>query len=274
MTTTRPASPVLSDEDRTFTAMTFNVFYGTDPNRLRRPFKRGLEMGASLLHVNEAGNPGVRALLRDLGLRTHMHPQQYLLAWDPEVWRATDRYGVSLARTIYYSTSGNPVRTNAAMAELVHRPSKLTLQAMSYHTPAHVQVADKPPNRIKVLREAAETWGRLAADARARGIDAALYAGDDNVDEDQGHGPWDFMLRGATGLTQVQATVGTHGGAGGAPGNPQPRPGGRRIDDFRQYGLRRLGDGEVFATPSDHHAYVQPFRFRRLRADGLAEPRT
>ena len=123
---------------------------------------------------------------------------------------------------------------------------------------------------IKVLREAAETWGRMAAEAvDVRGLDAVLYAGDDNVDERRGvgsgTGQWEFMLRQATGLTQVQAPTGTHGSA-------RPLPNGRRIDDFRQRGLRRRGPGHVFDTPSDHHAFVQDFIYRRLRP-GATLPR-
>lgn len=264
---TRPAA--VPDEDRTFTALTFNVYYGTDLERLLPTLREAKRRGVTLWHFQEAGSPGFRKLLREeLGLRSFLHPQQYLMAWDPSTWHgldprhgSADRYGVRLSDTAYYRVGGDHEQyTDAAVVELEHKPSELSLQAMSYHTPAHVQVQDKPPRRLIALREAAETWGALQREAiDVRGLDAVLYAGDDNVDEHRGLGSavgyWDFMLKHATGLTQVTAPEGTHG------------RGDRRIDDFRQRGLRRVGDGFVLehGNPSDHNAYGQTFMFRRLR---------
>lgn len=260
---TRPAA--VPDEDRTFTALTFNVYYGTDVERLLRTLREAQRRGVTLWHLQEAGAPGLRKMLRDeLGLRTFLHPRQYLMAWDPSTWvgldprhGSADRYGVRLSDTGYYRVGGDHLQfTDAAVVELEHKPSELSLQTMSYHTPAHVQVGDKPPRRIAALREAADSWGALQREAiDVRGLDAVLYAGDDNVDERGSFGPWEFMLKQATGLTQVRAPEGTHG------------RGDRRIDDFRQRGLRRVGEGFVLehGNPSDHNAYGQTFMFRRLR---------
>lgn len=242
---------------RTFKAATWNVFHGTPPSELRPILQWLLRSGVSIILGQEMQEPKVRELLRDEGLRVAFNPRQYVVAWDPDVWdRVSPGEAVRLGRTAYYAKGGDHEQySDAVRVILRHRATGLTLDALSYHTPAHVQYpeAARPPRRFQALRESMATMGRLARQGRG---DAVLYGGDDNVDEFQGFGAggtvWRFMLRAATGLRQVRAPEPTHG-------HPDR---GRRIDDFRTRRLRP-GPGQVRPGGGDHRVHVREFTFRR-----------
>lgn len=234
----------------TFKAATFNVFYGTDLDAVERVLRKMLRDGVTIFLLQEASAKGFTAMLDRLGLAYSFHKPQYVVAWVPSAWVGIDKGGVRLSQTAYYRKGGNnEIHTEAAWAILSDKEGR-TLRALSYHTPAHVQVApeNRPPRRFAALVEAMGTLKALAETTQTR---AVLFGGDDNVDEAKAFAPtWKFMLRAATGLRQVVAPEGTHG------------KGPRRIDDFRVKGLVPVGEGYVIENPSDHDAFVQTFRWR------------
>lgn len=211
---------------RTFTpdfkTVTWNAFHGT-PAKALRPVLRGLlDREVSLFLMLEMARQEQRDMLEAAGLQYFFHPRQYVIAWDPAVWTKIDAYGVRLSDHPYWARGGdNAQYSEAAEAILCDKLGRSVL-AQSYHTPAHIQVpANKvPKNRLIATKESAAYWRQRAKAAETR---AVLFGGDDNVDETKGHGPWNFMLDKATGLTQVQA--------------PTPTFGKRRIDDYRVKGL-------------------------------------
>jgi len=240
-----------------FTAATWNVYHGSPVASLRPVLRQLRSDGVSLLLMQEVSNPDVRAMLHDEDLHVAFAPRQYVVAYDPGVWeREGNVEAVRLGSTRWFSTTGAPQWSEAVRVILRHKPSGLTLDALSYHTPAGVQrggpAIDSVPRRIAVLRESMATLTRLANEGRA---DAVLYGGDDNVDERHGSG-WDFMLEPATGLRQVTAPEGTHGS--------------RKIDDFRVRGLTALA-GRVVENVSDHDIHVRAFRFADHKEPAVTE---
>lgn len=230
----------------TFTAATWNVYHGTAPAKLR-PILRDLrDRGVSLLLLQEVSNADVRAMFVDEGWGLYFHPGQYAIAWLREPWVPIVTTGARLSSTAYWRRGGGSEQySEAAMGIMCDRAGR-TLTAMSYHTPAHVQVRVAPARRVTALRESAAAWRDLAAKAETR---AVLFGGDDNVDE---NGPaWDFLLQRATGLRQVKAPAPTHG----------HRTRGRRIDDFRVRGLRP-GAGEVLPGGGDHRVHLREWSWR------------
>jgi hypothetical protein len=246
-----------------FTAATWNVYHGSPVAQLRPVLRLLRADGVTLFLMQEVSNPDVRVMLHEEGLEVAFAPHQYAVAYDPAVWEreGVRRYNdalnaivlrtytveaVRLGSTRWFSTTGAPQWSEAVRVILRHKPSGLTVDALSYHTPAGVQrggpAIDSVPRRIAVLRESMATLTRLANEGRA---DAVLYGGDDNVDERHGTG-WDFMLPAATGLRQVVAPEGTHGP--------------RKIDDFRVRGLTPMA-GRVVENVSDHDIHVRAFRF-------------
>jgi hypothetical protein len=246
----RPAQPA------DFLAATWNVFHGSPVERLRPVLRQLRADGVTLLLMQEVSSPDVRVMLHEEGLEVAFAPRQYVVAYDPKAW---EREGsvelVRLGATRWFSVTGAPQWSEAVRVILRHRPSGLTVDALSYHTPAGVQrggpAIDSVPRRIAVLRESMATLTRLANEDRA---DAVLYGGDDNVDERHGTG-WDFMLEAATGLRQVAAPEGTHGR--------------RRIDDFRTRGLTPLA-GHGVENVSDHDIHVRAFRFADRKEPAVA----
>lgn len=231
-----------------FKAATWNLLHTVPAAQQAAPLAKARHHGVTLFLIQEADAPGIQQVFRDAGLETFLHPRQYMLAWDPAAWMARATWGTRLAPTPYYAKgSSHEMYSEAAMAILCDEKGR-TLTAMSYHTPAAVQVptSQATQHREQVTREAAATWGELARGAKTH---ACLFGGDDNVDEGRG-GPrrWGFLLRAATGLRQVQAPSGTHGQ--------------RRIDDFRVRGRLRVGDGWVMDTPGDHRLHGRTFSWR------------
>jgi hypothetical protein len=244
-----------------FLAATWNVYHGSPPSKLRPVLRQLRDDGVTLFLMQEVSSPEVRVMLHEEGLEVAFAPRQYVVAYDPGTW---EREGavelVRLGLTRWFSTTGAPQWSEAVRVILRHRQSGLTVDALSYHTPAGVQRGGQPaidsvPRRIAVLRESMATLTRLANEARA---DAVLYGGDDNVDEHHGTG-WDFMLEPATGLHQVVAPEGTHDN--------------RKIDDFRVRGLVPM-DGRVVENVSDHDIHVRAFTFADRKEPAVATPMT
>lgn len=230
---------------RDFTAATWNVYHGTPVAKLEPILQRLLTRDVSLLLMQEVAHEAQREMLWAAGLEVFFHPRQYVVAWHPAQWVEIESHGVRLSETAYWRPDGGDRQySEAALAILCDRAGR-SLTAMSYHTPAHVQHADKPPNRITALVESAAMWREVSTAAQTR---ACLFGGDDNVDEDGRHGPWGFMQARATGLRQIQAPSATHGRT-------------RRIDDFRVRGLR-AGPGYVLPGGGDHRIHVRDFVWR------------
>jgi len=239
---------------RSFKAVTWNVYNGTSPEKLRPILARLRRRGVTVFLMQEVIRADVRQMLREEGLRVAYATPQYVVAWDPDVWqREGEVEDVRLGETNYYTTKGHPVWCEAVRVTLRHKPSGKTIDALSYHTPAAVQRGGPNvagvPLRVTALRESMASLRRLSRENRA---DAILYGGDDNVDERHGKG-WGFMLRAATGLRQVVAPASTHGSR--KPGQ------GRKIDDFRVRDLR-VGEGFVVEGGGDHRAHAREFTFR------------
>lgn len=232
----------------TFLAATWNVYNGTTADELQPLLRERLRAGVTLFLLQELLRPDVRELFRSHGLKLHHTTPQYGVAWSPHQWLAV-RPGLdlTLSSTVWHTTRGHPMPTNAAAQLLVDQAGR-SLLAVSYHTPAHVQVRDQPVNRVTALRDAMATLGQLRREATTT---ACLFGGDDNVDERGAFGPWDFMRAAATGLRLVQAPEATHGRQ-------------RRIDDFRTTGLRVL-DGSVHPGGGDHRVHVRRFGWRATR---------
>lgn len=219
-----------------FKAVTWNVYAGSKPDALEPHLIREMNIGVSLFFMQEAGARGITPMLERHGLETYVHGQ-WRLAWDPEVWpRLLESGHARLSDAEFFSPhrkTWGP--TECAMVTLEHRSGK-TLEALSYHTPSHVQVRGsdgKLTNRQKVTWQAHVRIGEIAKASKADGF---LAAGDDNFDEDSG---WlkpmalvrEILLGRKTGLLQLQAG--------------QPTFGKREIDDFRILrggNLRPIGD--------------------------------
>jgi hypothetical protein len=234
----------------TFKAATWNVYYGTPLAELEPILQDLLADGVSLFLIQEGSQRGLPAMLKRNGLSSYRVYPQYVIAWTDE-WVDVALKGVRLSQTSYFRKGGKkPIPTEGAFAILSDREGR-TLTALSYHTPAHVQVRpeNRPPRRFQALREAMETMKTLADLAETR---AVLFGGDDNVDEARAfRADFRFMLRAATGLRQVVAPRPTHG----------HRTRGRRIDDFRVRGLKP-GRGYVRDGGGDHRVHVREFHWK------------
>lgn len=205
--------------DNTFRAVTWNVFGPTPADHLAPHMADQLRHhGVSLFFMQEAGGADLDKMCRDHGLETYSW-DQYRLAWMPTVWVWIRGEHFYLSDQEYRDRQGREERTGGVSMIFCDRYGR-SLEAVCYHTPAHIQVPDHPERRVTAAFEAMATLGRMADETLCRGF---LAAGDDNVDEFQGYGVdsqmWLPMLARATGLHQVQA--------------PNPTLGDRRIDDFR-----------------------------------------
>lgn len=234
----------------TFVAATWNVFHGTQVNELRPILKALLDRDqVTLILAQEASDRNVRQMFEDQGLEIAYHPPQYVIARVPAVWAAkTPGRGVVLSQTGFLSARGTLRHSEAVVQQLIHRETGRVLRAMSYHTPAHVQIREPAPARVRAAIESAQKWRRMADRAETNAI---LFGGDDNVDEDGA-----FMDRlkwfrdRYTGLRQVQS--------------PDPTHGRRRIDDFRIRGLIPL-EGKTRFGGGDHKIHVRKFGWKGER---------
>jgi hypothetical protein len=230
----------------TFKAVTWNVYYGTPVATLRPILERLVQDGVSIFVMQEMSNPDARRMLEDEGLAYHYVGYQWVVAWNPEVWTATDLRGVRLSSASFTRLDGTgPVFADSALATLEDTAGR-SVEVMSYHLPPNVQVPHPERSRLRIDRQAAANWRQIADAATT---DAVLFGGDDNVDETHGYradGPFfDFLRQPATGLRLVQAPTGTIGP-------------GRRIDDFRVRGLTP-GEGYTGRGGGDHKFFVSAF---------------
>ena len=249
--TTKDKAPSVSrvETGDGFKAVTWNVYYGTPVAVLRPILERLVKDGVSIFLMQEMSNPDARRMLEDQGLAYHYVGYQWVVAWNPELWTPVELRGERLSDTSFTRLDGTgPVFVDAALATLQDLSGR-TVDVMSYHLPPNVQVPRPQPARLQIDRQAAATWRRLVDATTA---DAVLFGGDDNVDETRGYRSdsdfWDFLLRPATGLRQVQAPTGTIGP-------------GRRIDDFRVRGLAP-GEGYTGRGGGDHKFFVSAFSWR------------
>lgn len=232
--------------DRRFTAATWNVYHGTPAVKVGQTVARLRERGVSLLLLQEVQSKEVDAAIRVAGYKlARPNLQQYAIAYDPAAWAAlTEPRLISLSPTEYKTHGGRTIHVGAALLTLQHKRSGRRLTAMSYHLPPHVQVdpSNRPPRRIKALRQSMARMKQLAVNSE----NPCLFGGDDNVDERRAFAAFfRFMTNGR--LRQTQAPHPTHAG-------------GRKIDDFRSIRLR-VGKGSVLSTPSDHKAHIRQFGF-------------
>ena len=157
---------------------------------------------------------------RTRGWPYHYVGYQWVVAWNPEVWTATDLQGVRLSSTSFTRVDGTgPVYVDSALATLEDGAGR-TVEVMSYHLPPNVQVANPEPARLRIDRQAAATWRRLVD---ASTTDAVLFGGDDNVDETNGY-------RADGELLGLPAPAGDRAPAGPGPtGTIGPRAPDRRL---------------------------------------------
>lgn len=229
-----------------FTAATWNVFHDTPRATLEPTLERLVRLRTRLILMQEASKAAHRSMLLDAGFSIAFHPRQYVIAWDPAAFLGVASGGVRLSPTSYWSAGGDHHQwSEAATAILVDRVGR-SLEAMSYHAPAHVQVKDAAANRLQASRESLQAMTARAKVNKARAV-RSLFAGDDNIDERFGHWPWANRRP----LRQVTAPSGTHGR--------------RRIDDFRVAGLTPTSPGLVIPVPApdDHHVHVREFTWSR-----------
>lgn len=227
----------------TFVACSWNVHHSTTGSQLVQPIKRFEQLGVDVMLVQELkrNKGGVKAFKALRWGIVHAEPE-FAVAWNKARFEYVRHREVVLSDEDYWKGENK-----ALIVVLRDRTNGRLVKCMSYHTPAHVQAPRHVTNAkvLRVLREAADKWRRVA---RRTPRAACLFAGDDNVDELKGWSPaggWDFMLNGP--LTQVRA--------------PEPTHGRRRIDDFRVRDLEPVGRGSVHATGSDHRAHVRRFRY-------------
>lgn len=247
-TVTTPDLPADTGGDR-FKAVTWNVYYGTPVAELQPILRRLLRDDVSLFLMQEMSNPDARRMLEEHGLAVHYVAYQWVVAWNPNVWRARDTWGERLSPTSFVREDGRgPIYVDSALAVLEDHAGR-TLEVMSYHLPPNVQVAHPQRERLRIHRQSAATWRRLVEGSTS---DAILFGGDDNVDENDGYRSdsafWDHMRRAYTGLRQVVAPTGTIGRH-------------RRIDDFRIRGLRP-GAGWTGRGGGDHKYFASTFTWR------------
>lgn len=228
----------------TFRTATWNPFNQTPRREVEPILGDLLGRGVSLLLIQESQADYWPDLLRDAELESYHVRPQWRVAWRPDLWVKVNQEPVDLAPEGYFTKSGHLMRVLGASVILCDRLGR-SLEAMSYHLPAHVQVANKPPRRIAATRAAMVAMGNRAKASETR---AQLYGGDDNVDETKAKGgPWGFMLKRATGMEQVQAPRPTHGRT-------------RKIDDFRTRGLT-AGNGWTQDGGGDHRIHGRVFRW-------------
>jgi hypothetical protein len=226
----------------TFRAATWNVYHGTKPSELAPLLAAQQGRGVSIFLFQELSQAGVRDMVVGAGLHLVFQPRQYGIAYNPDVWTELASGGIRLSDTAYYAKGGDNKQYSDAVWAILGDHAGRTLTALSYHTPAHVQVADPPQRRLQATRESMATLRRVARTAHT---DACLFGGDDNVDEARGfRDRFRFMLGGP--LKQVRAPAPTHGR--------------RRIDDFRTTGLRAL-EGSVSPGGGDHRIHTRLFRW-------------
>ena len=202
----------------TFAAVVWNIYHGTEPQDLLPHARREHELrGVSLFLLNEAQKrPGLKEMLRSLGLRSFFHGQ-HCLVWDPKVLCDVRLWGERLTETPFFTPSGHEMHSDAAQGIFCDMEGR-TLFVSTYHTPSAVQ-SQRNERRIQVTLE---SFVHLAEQADDSLCDGVLFGGDDNVDEHKG---WslpkekEILLGAATGLRQLRA--------------PGPTYGNRKIDDFR-----------------------------------------
>jgi hypothetical protein len=226
--------------NNSFKAAVWNVFAGTPTDRIAKPLDILLnDYNVGIFYMTEAGGNDINDLLYSRGLKTYA-PElemegalaQYRLAWNPSIWTDVFLEGILLS-DIPYKTRDGKTRLSAAARAILCDKWGRSLDAVCYHTPAHIQVPvhDMPQNRWNATVESFETLSHLASDTECR---AFLSGGDDNVDELEGLGGpdrWAPMLEGVTGLRQVRA--------------PEPTFGKRKIDDYRVGNGLKVGRGWV-----------------------------
>ena len=227
---------------RRFTAATWNVNHATALTVLEPIVADLADRGVTVLLLQEARQQHLPVMLAGHGYLSVRSGGQ-VAAWREDTWVAADAFPLRLASANWFYSDGKPAVSTAAVAVLCDHQGR-TITAASYHLPPAVQARGRPtsllPRRLRVTRQSVETLKALAGTALTR---ARLFGGDDNVDESRGPG-WEFMLRAATGLRQVQA--------------PDPTLGSRRIDDFRVNGLL-VRAGYTLPGGGDHRLHAHAF---------------
>lgn len=243
----------LGDAPDTFTACTWNAYHGSTRDQLDPILDRIMARGTSVLFVQELPHDWSAEWLRSHGLRS-VRLGQYVVAWDEKQWTRLAAGGLRLSDVAYEKRGGGDQFSESTWAVLADGRGR-TLTALSYHLPAHIQVAEdkRPDGRYRAALESVATMQHVAAEAVTT---ACLFAGDDNVDELHGIGAGDGTWRTWFGgpLRWVRS--------------PDPTFGHRRkIDDHAQTGLRPMGDGWTLeGTPAETPSH-RPFGHRYRWAD-------
>ena len=202
----------------TFKAAVWNVYHGTPTDDLAAPLLRQMRKGVGLFFMSEAGGRDITAMLHHHQLQTYVY-DQYRLAWDPGEWLSVIDFDLRLSPTAYYAKGEREPQYADAVRVILSDYEGRTLDAISYHSPAHIQNDNPPERRYQAFVESMRSLGRLAEHSECRGW---LAAGDDNWDEDTGKQTVHtkpLFLGEAIGLRQLQAGA--------------PTFGRREIDDFR-----------------------------------------
>lgn len=231
-----------------FKVATWNAYHAVPVPSLKPVLAKLQAAGCTVVLGQEMPTAEHRRMFLEAGMEVVQHGQ-HLVAWSPGTWTPLDTGGGPISATRYARKGARPEIASAAAWALLGDHQGRLLDALSYHFPPHVQVRRPPRRRLLVTRESV-----AALVSRARNLPpctAALYGGDDNVDEARAfRRRFRFMRDAATRpLRQIEA--------------PRPTHGPRRIDDFRVARLRPLGRGSVLPAPGDHHVFVHLFAFAK-----------
>lgn len=227
-----------------FRACTWNVHHSNGDKEIAPHAKKFADKGVDIFLLQEV-KPSKGALdpFTRLGYRSRYASPEFAIAWNPKRFKYLRHRKVLMSPIKYWTLN------YALTVVLKDLETGKTVRCLTYHPPAHVQAPGHTTFEkvTAVLHDVVRKWNRFA---RSRKVDAHLYGGDDNVDENTGWSPkggWDHMLNGP--LEQIQAPRGTHGK--------------RQIDDFRIRGLKCVDKVGVYETPSDHDAFIADFDYQR-----------
>lgn len=233
-----------------FRTATWNMYNFTPVEQSEPVLASAVEWGVQLFLVVEAiGSPRDR-LFKSFGLEV-AHHAQHLIAWDPKRFRLLKQWHANLSETSFFEKNGDvPLFSKGQAVLLEDLETGLTLEAWTYHPPAHTQRnQDEPGYPIRRYKALIETMVFLADRAENTEADGFVAAGDDNWDEDPDGGFQTadvnaVLLGEETGLKQIQADL--------------PTFGKREIDDYRVRFVKLGGS-------------VKPTGLVRVRPGGGAE---
>lgn len=232
-----------------FRTATWNMYTFTPIKQSEPALVATKEWGTQLIFGQESGNTDRDKLFERNGFETHAY-RQYRFSFDPARFKLVTKWERKLSNQAFFEKGGDKEQYSYGLGVLLEDlDTGLTLEAWTYHPPAHVQKDQQGPGyTMRRYLALIETMQFLALRAETTEADAFLAAGDDNWDEDaDGDGGGRFptkdvdpiLLGKLTGLVEIQAG--------------EPTFGNREIDDYRVRSLdlngRLAATGKVRVSP-------------------------